>query len=202
MTPPDLRDVRARIRSTTWARALGVAIAGAVVGPGCAARPTTVTLVSIDGTPAAPEAVLHGADFTVFVFVARSCPCVAAHDARLRELAEAFAPRGVRVVAVFSEVGETAATAAAERARRGYPFSALVDEGGVFAEQLGAEYAAYSVIMSRGGQVLYRGGIDSDKTTLHGDAAMYLRDALTDLTEGRAPRRSEGEALGCVLRRR
>lgn len=107
----------------------------------------------------------------------------------------------MRFIAVDSEVGGTPEIAAAEGRKRQYPFPIVVDPGAHLAEQLGAEYATYTVVMNRAGQVLYRGGIDSDKQKLHDDATMYLRDALTDLTSGKVLRRSEGTALGCVLRK-
>jgi hypothetical protein len=191
--------------SNTWlARALPLVLSLSFAWApalGCAARATRVTFVSPDGTLVAPADLRAAADYTVFVFAARSCPCLRAHDARIRELAAAFAPKGVQFVGVFSEVGETAASIAAERARRGYAFPVVVDQGAVFAEEVSAEYATYVVVMNRAGHVLYRGGLDSDKQRLHDDASMYLRDVLTDVTEGRAPRLAEGKALGCVLRR-
>lgn len=107
----------------------------------------------------------------------------------------------MRVVAIDSEVGGTPEIAAAEARRRSYPFPIVVDEGAHLADQLGAEYATYTVIMSRAGKVLYRGGIDSDKQRLHPDAQLYLRDALTDLTTGKPLRPNDSTALGCALRK-
>lgn len=183
----------------TAALALG---AGACAGSSTSARsPGQVSLVAADGHRFDTAELVGGAEWNVLVFTSRECPCVAAHDDRLRELAATFAPRGVKFVAIDSEVGATPEIEAAEARKRQYPFPIVVDTGAVLANRLGAEYATYTVIMNRAGQVLYRGGIDSDKQKLHDDATMYLSDALTDLTTGKPLRRPEGTALGCMLRK-
>lgn len=112
-----------------------------------------------------------------------------------------FQPRGVKFVGVDSEVGTSPEIAAAEAKKRQYPFPVVADTGAHLADELGAEFATYTVILNRAGEVLYRGGIDSDKQKLHATATPYVREVLTDLTAGKAPRRTEGKALGCVLRK-
>jgi peroxiredoxin len=158
-------------------------------------------LQTVDARPETLAQLTGPARYTVVVFVALHCPCFAAHDQRLRDLAQAYGPRGVAFVGVDSEVDETPATVAAKGAERGLPFPILLDPGARLADRLGAEYATYTVILDRDGRVLYRGGIDADKQRLHDDTTMYVRDALEDLVNGRPPRLSEGKALGCVLRR-
>lgn len=185
-------------------RALFATLALALVASACAGsahKPGEVSLVAADGHRFQTAELVGGAEWNVLVFTSRTCPCVAAHDERLRELATTFAPRGVKFVAIDSEVGGTPELEAAEAKKRQYPFPIVVDTGAVLANQLGAEYATYTVIMNRAGQVLYRGGIDSDKAKLHDDATLYLSDALTDLTTGEPLRRAEGTALGCTLRK-
>jgi hypothetical protein len=138
---------------------------------------------------------------TVFVFYAAHCACLDAHDARLRALDQAYAPRGVRFVMVDSEAGGDVDRDAAEARRRGYRFAMAVDAGGVLADALGARYAAYAVVADAEGRVRYRGGIDSDNIALHDGATFYLRDALDDVLSGRAVRVPEGKVLGCGIRR-
>jgi hypothetical protein len=158
-------------------------------------------LVTPDGRKETLADLVGGADWNVLVFISRDCPCVAAHDDRLRELATVFADRGVRFFAIDAEVGASPAIAALEMARRRYPFPVVVDTGAALAERMGAEYATYTVVLGRGGQVLYRGGIDSDKQRLHPEATLFLREALDDLTAGKPPRRADSTALGCALRK-
>jgi hypothetical protein len=141
----------------------------------------------------------RGAKLTVVEFFSVRCPCQAKHDPRLRDLATAYAPRGVSFVAVDSEAGASAARDRDEAARRGYPYPILVDVGGSAARALGAAYATYTVVVDPAGRLVYAGGIDSDKNHLHDEATPFLRDALDDALAGRPLRRAEGKALGCAL---
>ena len=140
--------------------------------------------------------------YTAVVFFSTECHVLAVHDERVRDLAAEFAPRGVRFVAVDSEVGAQIERDRAEAYRRGYPFPIVIDRGGELARQLGAVYAGYVVVLDREGNIHYRGGIESDRVRLREDRSPYLRDALTDLLAGRTPRVAESKVLGCALRLR
>ncbi len=170
----------------------------------CARLPAAGGVVagrSLLGTDGATHALAPsaGAAFAVVVFFANHCPCQAAHDPRVRELYAAYHARGVDFFAVDSETDATKERDALEAAKRGYSFPILMDPGGAFAKSIGAEYATETLVLDRTGTVRYRGGIDSDRKTLHADATPFLREALEDLVSGRAVRRPESKALGCAL---
>lgn len=148
-----------------------------------------------------PGALPSQGRFTVLVFYARQCSCLAAHDARLEELYARVRDRGVAFLLVDPEVGANQAEDEADARRRGYAFPVVIDRGAKLANALGAEYATYSVIVDEAGRVRYHGGIDSDKSHLHDDATPYLADALDDLLAGRPVRTAANEGLGCALRK-
>jgi peroxiredoxin len=158
-----------------------------------------VALPGTDGVAHELGRGASGAALTVLVFFAQHCPCQAAHDARLLEVARGYHDRGVDVFAVDPEPGATPERDATEALRRGYPFPILVDHGGALARRLGAEYATETFVVDRQGVVRFHGGIDSDRSALHDDARPYLRDALDDLLLGHAPRLAEAKAFGCAL---
>ncbi len=106
---------------------------------------------------------------------------------------------GVVIVAVDSEANATVSGDAAEAARRRYPYPILVDPDGVAARAMKADYATYSLLLDSAGQVLYRGGIDSDQTHLRDDATPYLRNAIDDALADRPVRLREASTLGCSL---
>ena len=139
------------------------------------------------------------AAFTVVEFFSAHCPCQAKHDERLRALAASYRNHGVSFVAVDSEADATLSRDTVEAARRGYPFVILVDPEGRAARALKADYATYSLLLDPTGRVLYRGGIDSDRTHLRDDAIPYLRDALDDAIAKRPLRLPEAKTLGCSL---
>jgi len=162
----------------------------------------------------APALALHGTDgqvydleseaarapATVLVFFDPNCPCMTAHEPRLKALYEELASRGVRWFMVDSEVGASLERDQAIAQERGYAFPILLDENGTLAKAMGAESATYSVVLDRAGHVQYAGGVDDDRSHLQGDATPYLHDALVDVLDGRTPRRTSGKALGCALK--
>jgi hypothetical protein len=164
------------------------------------ARAPSVPSLELAGTDGARHAVVSPRGPTVLFFFSAHCSCQTAHDGRYRALYEAYHPRGVGFFAIDSEDG-VSLDADVEYARaRGYPFPILRDDGARLARAVGAEFATYSLVVAPDGKVLYKGGIDSDRTTLRSDARAFLKDALDDALAGAAPRVAEGEVLGCALR--
>jgi hypothetical protein len=146
-----------------------------------------------------PAALPARAPWTVLVFYSPTCHCLEQHGARLHALYDAYHARGVQFFMVDSEVRGSPDRDEAEARRRGYPFPIVRDAGATLANELGATYATYSVVLDAAGRIRYDGGIDSDKNHLHEDATPYLQDALDDLLAGRPPRRAEAKTLGCAL---
>jgi peroxiredoxin len=171
--------------------------------------------VSACGTavaPAALRATLPGTDqkqhelpakdgdpqYTVLIFRSQECEYVTAHTPRLRELSRDYTARGVRFFGVNPEPDVELAGERASSQKLGFPV--LIDRKARLASQVGADYSGYTVVIDGSGEIKYRGGIDSDQTTLHADAEPFLRNALDDLLAGRQVRRPETRALGCMLR--
>jgi hypothetical protein len=144
----------------------------------------------------------RGAPLTVVTFFSAHCPTQRAHDARLNELFAELSPRGVRFVAVDSEVEASPAFDANQARIRGYSYSIVSDPDGRYADALGAEVATDTFVVDGAGRVRFHGAIDSDRSHLTDDAHPYLRDALQALLSGGEPPDPEPKALGCTLRRR
>jgi len=140
--------------------------------------------------------------YLVVTFFSASCPCQEAHDSRLKELHKQWSSRGVEFVSVDSEADSSLSADITEARRRGYPFPILSDVDGKLADAFDAKFATFTVILDREGRVLYRGGIDSDKSHLTDNARHYVRTALSQLFADQAPNPAETKSLGCFLRRR
>jgi hypothetical protein len=186
---------------------LGMMLAVLAAQVSCASAPPAVvpawpplTVVDTTGASTTLPADLASSKLTVLVFYSEHCPCFHVHEPRLVELAKTYAPRGVRVIFVDSEVSGSLERDKGAAVERGLPAIAL-DPGATPAAAGGADYATYSVVLDPQGRVRYRGGIDSDKDRLHDGAQSFLRDAIDDLVAGREPRVAEGKALGCALQK-
>lgn len=160
-------------------------------------RPRTPDVASDD-----VRALGKGAPLTVLFFFSAHCPCQSAHDPRLRDLYQRYAPRGVRFVAIDAEATAAVDVDAREARARGYPFPIVSDPDGELADELGAESATFTVVIDERGRVLYRGGIDSDRSHLTDDAELFLGDALASLVAGKLPKVATSKALGCALQRK
>lgn len=184
-----------------WWPAAALALAAACA-PAAAPHVPAVDLQSTRGQVERFPSNLASARWTVLVFLSADCPCFEAHEPRLAALARDYGSKGVRFLLVDSERESSASRAARASIEQDLALPLVIDTDAALADALRAEYATYSVVLDRDGVIRYRGGIDSDKSFLRADATPYLRDALDDLLAGATPRRTETEALGCVLQTR
>jgi hypothetical protein len=179
-----------------------IVLAMALVACSPAKAPPLASLVlhGTDGARVSLDAALRAHPVTVVTFFSAHCPCQRAHDARLRALIAMDQTRDVGFLVVDSEQSTTPDDDKEEARLRGYPI--LLDDAGKLARALDAEYATYSVVLDGAGNVLYRGGFDSDRAHLRDDRAAYLADAIDDVLARRPVRRAEAKALGCTLQLR
>jgi hypothetical protein len=183
--------------------ALFVAWLGCQPRPAPPASVSDVSLIGPDGASWSVREHLRAATLTVFVFFAKDCPVQTAHDRRLIELDRRYRSRGVQLVLVDSETSASPASSLEQARSRGYPIPILIDRPARLADDLGAEYATFSVVVDPRGRVLYRGGIDRDRVRLRPETPSLLGQALDDLLAGAAtPSVATTSALGCALRKR
>lgn len=162
----------------------------------------TTPLLSLDGTERTLGDVAGGARYVVIEFFSHHCPCQRAHDKRMIDLHEAYKGRGVAFVLVDAEASATKERDREEAESRKYPFPLLIDRGAKIAERIEAEFATYVAILdTSSGDIVYRGGIDSDHSHLTEDATPYVKNALDDLLSQKRVRKTDTKALGCVLQR-
>jgi hypothetical protein len=159
-----------------------------------------LTLEATSGARVELRPALRASRFTVFVFFSAQCPCMAAHDERLVQLARSYQPGDVQFFLVDSEVGDALLRDRTEAARRQYPFAILADPKGRLAEVLGARFATTTIVVDGSGNVRYRGGIDSEKRQPNPAGRFYLKEALSALLAGKPPDVLETKSLGCYLR--
>jgi peroxiredoxin len=141
---------------------------------------------------------------TVLLVTCNHCPYVVAWNPRLRAVAEDYAPRGVRFLAINANDAErypADSPAAMERFVReqSWPIPYLYDESQEVARALGAERTPHVYVLDAAQRLAYRGAPDAD----HGDPgqdARWLRDALDAVLSGEAPERAETPAKGCSVK--
>lgn len=151
---------------------------------------------SVPADPAPPA--------TVLVVTCNHCPYVIAWNPRLRAVAEDYAPRGVRLLAISAnDAARYPADSPDAMVRfvrdQNWPIPYLHDESQDVARVLGAQVTPHVFVLDGEQRLRYRGAPDAD----HQDPsrnAQYLRDALDAVLAGDEPAEADTRARGCSVK--
>jgi hypothetical protein len=153
------------------------------------------------GPPPVPHKQLP---FTVYVFLAETCPISQQATLPLRELHARYAAQGVHFVGVFP--GSTATTASLAEFAKQYavPFALQLDPGQQLTRRLKARITPEAVVVAADGQrILYQGRLDDRYAALGERRSLSqhheLAEALADLAAGRPVTVPRTEAIGCFI---
>jgi peroxiredoxin len=141
---------------------------------------------------------------TVLIETCNHCPYVVAWNPRLRAVAEDYAPRGVRFLAISSNDPVRYPADSPERMaqfvrEQDWPIPYAFDESQDVARALGAERTPHVFVLDGEQRLAYRGAPDSDHEDPAQNAA-WLRAALDDILDGREVERAETPARGCSVK--
>jgi hypothetical protein len=150
----------------------------------------------VPGADASPASVL--------VVTCNHCPYVIAWNPRLRAVAEDYAPRGVRVLAInANDAKRFPADSPAAMARfvrdQNWPIPYLYDESQEVARALDAQVTPHVFVLDSDQRLRYRGAPDAD----HQDPSLnarWLRDALDAVLDGGEPANAETRPRGCSVK--
>jgi peroxiredoxin len=151
---------------------------------------------SVPADPAPPA--------TVLVVTCNHCPYVIAWNPRLRAVAEEYAPRGARFLAInANDAARYPADSPAAMARfvrdQGWPIPYLYDESQDVARALDAQVTPHVFVLDGDQRLRYRGAPDADHQDPSQDAR-YLRDALDAVLAGSEPANADTRPRGCSVK--
>ncbi len=137
---------------------------------------------------------------TVLVFLSTRCPCSASHQPALNQIAEEFGPKGIQLIGVHSNANESLDEAKQFFSQSKFSFPVIQDSGSVLADQLGAFKTPHVFVLNPKSEIVFQGGVDNsklfEKATRH-----FLRDALGEVVQGRAPKEQNVRVIGCQIQR-
>jgi peroxiredoxin len=141
---------------------------------------------------------------TVLIVTCNHCPYVIAWNPRLKQVAEDYADRGVRFLAINANDAERYPADSLEHMRRfvrtqQWPMPYLHDESQEVARALGAERTPHGFVLDGEERLAYRGAPDRD----HEDpsaGAEWLRAALDQILAGRPVQQAETASKGCSVK--
>jgi peroxiredoxin len=151
------------------------------------------------------EHVLDGASATVVCFTCNHCPYALAWHDRIIAVAEDYAPRGVRVLAINPNDAERYPRDSVEAMRArvqrgefdGVPY--LRDETQQVARDYDAKTTPDLFVLDSAGTLRYRGAPDADYDD-PAQNANWLRSALDAVLAGGAAEPAETEPVGCSIK--
>lgn len=141
---------------------------------------------------------------TVVVVTCNHCPYVIAWNPRLRAVAEEYAPRGVRFLAINGNDPERYPADAPDRMvafvrETGWPIPYLHDRSQNVLRALGAERTPEVFVFDGELRLAYHGAPDDDHEDPAQDAR-HLRDALDAVLTGRRVATPETPPRGCSIK--
>lgn len=135
---------------------------------------------------------------TVLVFMSAKCPCSNSHVNEIKKLSTDFSD--FQFAVVHANADEAKDTTVAYFKKANFPFPVIKDQKFQLADQFQAFKTPHAFIVLPDGSFAYQGGV-SNSHDFAKAKQNFLREALTDLKEGKAVRTPEGRTLGCVISR-
>ncbi len=129
----------------------------------------------------------------VVLFLSTVCPCTNGSMMKISNLIDQYTTKGFEVVVVNLDYKSKISSLKKYYKAVGLKTSIIWDENLRIAKSFGVKMMAESVVVSKDGQMLYRGGIRTE------DDQYPLFGALDEIHEGKAVTHSKGKGMGCFL---
>jgi peroxiredoxin len=176
-----------------------VDVADVPAPPAIGATIADFTLPDTDGKERSLTS-LKGKNGTVFIFIAVQCPVSNAYNERMEKLAQDYKARGISVVGINSNTGETSDAVKAHAASHKMTFVILKDNGNKIADSFGATKTPEAYFLDANNKLAYHGRIDNNRD-LAQVASSELREALDAALAGKPVAKTEAAAFGCSIKR-
>ncbi len=140
---------------------------------------------------------------TVYFFLGSLCPCTDAHKHSIMELMSLSPQKGIKLVAVFPNKGESEELVEHFFKGVGFKMTYIIDSTNRLVKKFGAKKTPEVFLVDSKGKVVYSGPIDDSVENLGRVKNAYLKNGVLDLAEGRpvAIPRAEGSGCWIVLNR-
>ena len=148
-------------------------------------------------------AQLAGDSGTVFVFLSPECPLCINYAARLKNIHENWQSKGVEMIGISSGDYYTASELEGYKIKHELDFPILMDPDFEVADGLNAEVTPEVFLCNTDMETVYSGAIDNWAISLGRKRVRatehYLEDALMAHANGKMPKTSETDPVGCFI---
>ncbi len=183
--------------------ALFAAAAGPLLadGPAIGAAAPAFSLTAIDGKPFSLADAEKSNAAVVLVFVSTQCPYSNAYNDRMRDIAAAYAKKGILFVGINSNSTETVQDAVDHAKKHGHTFTILKDPGNKVADLYDARRTPEAFVIDKSGKLVYHGRIDENSEDAAKVTSPDLKNALDQVLAGQPVAKAETKAFGCTIKR-
>ncbi len=159
------------------------------------------TINNYDGITYTLSEELKNNNAVVIMFWSTECPYVQPYTDRINTLVNEFVQKGIVFWGMNSNVAEDVNKIISHKNEKGYQFVMLKDYDNVVADLFEAVRTPEVFVIGKDMTILYHGRIDDNK-----DASQVttsdLRNALTELTEGKEITVKSAQQFGCTIKRK
>jgi peroxiredoxin len=186
------------------ALAVSAAAAGGPLPIGAPMPMTDVKMKNVDGTERTIADVKKPAG-TLVVFTCNHCPYAKMWETRIVELGNAYAAKGIGVIAINANDPKVAEDDAfdvmQQRAKdRGMQFPYVVDQTSNVARAFGATKTPEAFLFDKEGKLVYHGAIDDNGQEPAKVEKAYLKNALDAVLGGQEVAVKESKFIGCSIK--
>lgn len=154
-------------------------------------------LLAIDGVTR--RLADYAGSIVVLDFWSAECPWSEHYDGWLSQQAGVWARQGIHLLAIASNVNETAGLIRETVGARGITFPVLLDQDCAVADLFGALTTPHIFVIDSAGRLAYRGAIDDRSFRQRVATVNYLEQALAALQQGVQPDPAESDSYGCTI---
>jgi peroxiredoxin len=167
--------------------------------PAIGAAAPDFKLTTLDGKAFSLASAAKAQKAVVLMWISTQCPYSNAYNAQMKDLANAYASKGVLFVGINSNKTEDASKAVSHAKVNGHSFPILKDPDNKVADLYNAQRTPEVFVVDSQGKVRYHGRITAD----HEDPASSpdLKNALDEMLAGKPVARTETKAFGCTIKR-
>jgi peroxiredoxin len=192
-----------KVLRTLLALLVLAAVAGPALadGPAIGATAPTFELKTLDGKAFSLAEAEKANPYVVLIFIATQCPYSNAYNDRMRDMAAAYAKKGILFVGINSNNTESTEETAAHARKHGFAFPVVKDPGNKVADLYDARRTPEVFVVGKGGTLLYHGRIDDNSDDASKVTSPDLKNALDALLAGQPVAKAETKAFGCTIKR-
>jgi peroxiredoxin len=156
-------------------------------------------LTTLDGKSFSLSSAAKAHKAVVLMFISTQCPYSNAYNDQMKELANAYAARGVLFAGINSNKTEDGAAALSHAKSHGHTFPIMKDPDNKVADLYDARRTPEVYVIDAQGKLRYHGRITEDHE--NPSSTPDLKNALDSFLTGKPIARTETKAFGCTIKR-